>query len=88
MLPRGVLAAAGGILVQVLCLLPAVPGSSFPAPGLAREPLHQHGVPAKEGEAGWWRDSLNKFLQRIWEAQGLSPHLSGFHILPRALLLG
>lgn len=55
MLPGGVLAAAGGVLVQVLRLLPSVPGSALAAPGPALEPLHQHGVPAEEGEAGQWQ---------------------------------
>lgn len=49
-LTGGVLAAAGGVLVQVLRLLPSVPRSSLAALGLALEPLHQHGVSAEEGE--------------------------------------
>lgn len=44
------MAAAGGVLVQVLRLLPSVPRSSLTALGLALEPLHQHGVSAEEGE--------------------------------------
>lgn len=51
MLAGGILAAAGGVLVQVLCLLPSVPRSALAAPGPALESLHQHGVLAEEGEA-------------------------------------
>lgn len=68
MLPGGVLAAAGGVLVQVLCLLPSVPGSSLAAPGPALEPLHQHGVPAEEGEAG---------QQRLWAPCPIGLQISG-----------
>ena len=103
MLAGGVLAAAGGVLVQVLCLLPSVPGSSLTAPGPALESLHQHGVPAEEGEAG-----LRWLFGRCGQRERWSPGRSlsdsgmdlgsskkgflltflGLPVIPRALLLG
>lgn len=50
--PGGVPAAAGGVLVQVLRLLPAVPGGPVHAAGPDREPAHRHGVSAEEGNDG------------------------------------
>lgn len=48
-LSGGLPSAAGGVLVQVLRLLPPVSGGSVHASGVDREPAHPHGLCAEEG---------------------------------------